>query len=124
MVQFLPIHFFLGFLQFLLGFSKVPFFLCHSVFRGQKQIRHKIFGSTAQDLSHLPDHAPGICAPLVHCHSRTEILDMSTVSRVMDLPQSSAEAGTRDQPARRTHQKGLVSVHLEDNLASETLSVS
>ena len=31
MVQFLPIIFFLGFLQFLLGFSKVPVFLCHSV---------------------------------------------------------------------------------------------
>ena len=32
MVQFLSIFFFLGFLQFLLGFSKVPVFLCHSVF--------------------------------------------------------------------------------------------
>ena len=32
MVQFLSIHFFLGFLQFLLGFSKVPVFLCHSVY--------------------------------------------------------------------------------------------
>ena len=31
MVQFLSIIFFLGFLQFLLGFSKVPVFLCHSV---------------------------------------------------------------------------------------------
>ena len=32
MVQFLSIHFFfLGFLQFLLGFSKVPVFLCHAV---------------------------------------------------------------------------------------------
>ena len=31
MVQFLSIHFFLGFLQFLLGFSKVLVFLCHSV---------------------------------------------------------------------------------------------
>ena len=31
MVQFLSITFFLGFLQFLLGFSKVPVFLCHSV---------------------------------------------------------------------------------------------
>ena len=30
MVQFLSIIFFLGFLQFLLGFSKVPVFLCHS----------------------------------------------------------------------------------------------
>ena len=30
MVQFLSI-FFLGFLQFLLGFSKVPIFLCHPV---------------------------------------------------------------------------------------------
>ena len=29
MVQFLSINFFLGFLQFLLGFSKVPVFLCH-----------------------------------------------------------------------------------------------
>ena len=28
MVQFLSINFFLGFLQFLLGFSKVPVFLC------------------------------------------------------------------------------------------------
>ena len=28
MVQFLSIIFFVGFLQFLLGFSKVPFFLC------------------------------------------------------------------------------------------------
>ena len=28
MVQFLSIIFFLGFLQFLLGFSKVPVFLC------------------------------------------------------------------------------------------------
>ena len=32
MVQFLSINFFLGFLQFLLGFSKVPVFLCHSVY--------------------------------------------------------------------------------------------
>ena len=31
MVQLLPIIFFPGFLQFLLGFSKVPVFLCHSV---------------------------------------------------------------------------------------------
>ena len=31
MVQFLSIIFFLGFLQFLLGFSKVPVFVCHSV---------------------------------------------------------------------------------------------
>ena len=31
MVQLLSIIFFLGFLQFLLGFSKVPVFLCHSV---------------------------------------------------------------------------------------------
>ena len=31
MVQFLSIFFFLGFLQFLLGFSKVPVFLCHPV---------------------------------------------------------------------------------------------
>ena len=29
MVQFLSIIFFLGFFQFLLGFSKVPVFLCH-----------------------------------------------------------------------------------------------
>ena len=28
MVQILSINFFLGFLQFLLGFSKVPVFLC------------------------------------------------------------------------------------------------
>ena len=34
MVQFLSV-FFLGFLQFLLGFSKVPVFLCHSVHREQ-----------------------------------------------------------------------------------------
>ena len=32
MVQFLSIFFFLGFLQFLLGFSKVPVFLCHPVY--------------------------------------------------------------------------------------------
>ena len=32
MVQFLSIIFFLGFLQFLLGFSKDPVFLCHSVY--------------------------------------------------------------------------------------------
>ena len=31
MVQFQSINFFLGFLQFLLSFSKVPVFLCHSV---------------------------------------------------------------------------------------------
>ena len=32
MVQFLSIiFFFFGFLQFLLGFSKVPVFLCHPV---------------------------------------------------------------------------------------------
>jgi len=31
MVQFLSILFFLGFLQFLFGFSKVPVLLCHSV---------------------------------------------------------------------------------------------
>ena len=33
MVQFLPNFFFLGFLQFLLGFSKVPVFLCHHVYQ-------------------------------------------------------------------------------------------
>ena len=32
MAQFLSINLFLGFLQFLLGFSKVPVFLCHSVY--------------------------------------------------------------------------------------------
>ena len=32
MVQFLSIIFFLGFIQFLLGFLKFPFFLCHSVY--------------------------------------------------------------------------------------------
>jgi hypothetical protein len=31
MVQFLSINFFLGFLQFLLGFSNVHVFLCHPV---------------------------------------------------------------------------------------------
>ena len=31
MVQFLSIIFFFGFLQFLLGYSKVPVFLCHPV---------------------------------------------------------------------------------------------
>ena len=31
MVQFLSINFFLGYLQFLLGFSIVPVFLCHPV---------------------------------------------------------------------------------------------
>ena len=31
MVQFLSINFFLGFLQFLLGFSEVPILLCHPV---------------------------------------------------------------------------------------------
>ena len=34
MVQFLSINLFLGFLQFLLCFSKVPVFLCHSLFIG------------------------------------------------------------------------------------------
>jgi len=33
MVQFLSLIFFLAFLQFLLGFSKVPVFLCHPVYR-------------------------------------------------------------------------------------------
>ena len=33
MVQFLSINFFLGFLQFLSGFSEVPVFLCHPVER-------------------------------------------------------------------------------------------
>ena len=32
MVQFLSVTFFVGFLQFLLGFSKVPVFLCLPVF--------------------------------------------------------------------------------------------
>ena len=32
MVHFLSVFFFLGFLQFLLGFSKVPIFLCHPLF--------------------------------------------------------------------------------------------
>ena len=36
MVQFLSIIFFLGFLQFLLGFSKVPVFLCHPVSEQQR----------------------------------------------------------------------------------------
>jgi len=38
MVQFLPIIFFLGFLQFLLGFSKVPVFLCHPVHEYQQTV--------------------------------------------------------------------------------------
>ena len=50
MVQFLSIIFFLGFLQFLLGFSKVPVFLCHPMYIGHSameaypsslKIRHK-----------------------------------------------------------------------------------
>ena len=32
MVQFLSIIFFLGFLQFLLGFSKVPVFFCATLY--------------------------------------------------------------------------------------------
>ena len=32
MFQFLSMNFFLGFPQFLLGFSKVPVFLCHPVY--------------------------------------------------------------------------------------------
>ena len=32
MVQFLPIDFFLGFLQFLLGFSKFPVFFCVTLY--------------------------------------------------------------------------------------------
>ena len=32
MVQFLSINFFLGFLQFLLGFSKVPVFFYHPLY--------------------------------------------------------------------------------------------
>ena len=39
MVQFLSIiFFFFGFLQFLLGFSKVPVFLCHSVLLTDKEV--------------------------------------------------------------------------------------
>ena len=34
MVQFLSIIFFLGFLQFLLGFSKVPVFFCVALYYG------------------------------------------------------------------------------------------
>ena len=41
MVQFLSIFFFLGFLQFLLGFSKNPVFLCHSVY--QKEYYSGVF---------------------------------------------------------------------------------
>ena len=36
MIQFLSIIFFLGFLQFLLGFSKVPVF-CHPVYKFKRQ---------------------------------------------------------------------------------------
>ena len=32
MVQFMPIIFFLGFLKFLLGFSKGPFFFCVTLY--------------------------------------------------------------------------------------------
>ena len=38
MVQFLSINFFLGFLQFLLVFSKVPVLLCHSVLKKNKHL--------------------------------------------------------------------------------------
>jgi hypothetical protein len=45
MVQFLSVFFFFGILQFLLGFSKVPIFLCHPVPRllrgsGRTVLRH------------------------------------------------------------------------------------
>ena len=39
MVQFLSIIFFLGFLQFLLGFSKVPVFLCQPVLMLDAEVR-------------------------------------------------------------------------------------
>ena len=43
MVQFLSIIFFLGFLQFLLGFSKVPvFFLCHPVYVLDMKLKDKV----------------------------------------------------------------------------------
>ena len=55
MVQFLSINFFLGFLQFLLGFSKVPIFLCHSVLHSFTQLqmtqRHINFKHTKQQAS-------------------------------------------------------------------------
>jgi len=60
MVQFMSIIFFVGFLQFLLGISKVPVFLCHSVLSGFSHTvsaasprslictAHTFFTSTAQ----------------------------------------------------------------------------
>jgi len=45
MVQLLSIIFFLGFIQFLLGFSKVPVFLCHSVFPRQYHSTNDVYSS-------------------------------------------------------------------------------
>ena len=42
MVQFLSINFFLGFLQFLLGFSKVPVFSCHSVLVSNRESYYRL----------------------------------------------------------------------------------
>jgi hypothetical protein len=43
MVQFLSINFFLGFLLFLLGFSKVPVFLCHLVLTVRRKLHNQEF---------------------------------------------------------------------------------
>ena len=65
MVQFLPINFFfLGFLQFLLGFSKVPVFLCHSVLLLQQLSDSRLdLGNNipGRDGGYQTDHASILC---------------------------------------------------------------
>ena len=52
MVQFLSKNFFLGFLQFLLGFSKFPVFLCHSVYTTLKD-QHGLSDITALSVTEV-----------------------------------------------------------------------
>lgn len=56
--------------RFLTGAGEVKRnFIC----RGQKETENNHAENLWQHctkFSHLADHAPGICAPLVHCHSR------------------------------------------------------
>ena len=48
MVQFLSINFFLGFLQFLLGFSKVPVLLCQPVLCSPT-CKHILYANTVRE---------------------------------------------------------------------------
>ena len=81
MVQFLSINFFLGFFQFLLAFSEVPVFLCHSVYglngrctniRHSTESRQVTLEEYCKQSNELPRYIQGlICLSkklLLHCN--------------------------------------------------------